>query len=74
MGIITSIWEVVSDVITGFFTSLGKSFEGMIGLLYNTTSSTLTTAGILLAMGLGFSIAWFGVRFIVGLVRMRRNG
>lgn len=70
MGIITSIFEAIGSVVTGFLDVLSNLFNGVLELFYNTgESGGLTTLGIILIVGVATPLVFWGINWIVSFFR-----
>lgn len=69
---ISAIWTVVQDVVTGFFSSVGEGIQSFVDILWDSTAKTMTTAGELFFFALGLSLSFFAIGFVVRLARIRR--
>ncbi|MCL2631260.1 MAG: hypothetical protein FWD49_07070 [Firmicutes bacterium] len=67
---ITQLWAVIQSVIVGFFGAIGSSVEGAIEIFYNETGG-FTVAGQFLLVAFGVGIAFFGIRLVTSLVRIK---
>jgi len=67
MSIITELFEIVSAVISSLVDALISAVNGITGLFY--TESGFTFVGVMLLIGLGFTLVFWAFRFIRGLIR-----
>ena len=56
---VEQIFSTIGDVITGFMANLGDAVNGVTSLIYNNTSGTLTTFGVLLLLASGVGICYW---------------
>lgn len=73
MGIITSIFEAISSVISGFLDVLSNLFGGLIDLFWTAgadgSGGSLTILGILLIIGVAAPLVFWGLNWIVSLFK-----
>lgn len=69
MGIITTIFEVVGEVVTGFLGVLSNLFDGVVSLFWTTgaegTGGEMTILGTLLLIGVATPLVFWGINYIV---------
>lgn len=67
MGIITSIFEAISAVVTGFLDVLSSLFDGVISLFWTTAEGggSLTTLGVILLIGVATPLVFWGLNWVV---------
>lgn len=65
---VTELWTIISEVLTGFITALVSAFNGITEIFYDATEG-FTFLGQLLLIGLGMGIVYFAFRFIRNLIR-----
>lgn len=70
VDILTDLFAVVSQVITG----LGTSLTAVFGLLYDTTATTpaLTALGTVVILIVGAPLAWALLNYVISLFRSIR--
>ena len=68
VDIITDLFSVVSEVITG----LGTSLTAVFGLLYGGTPAALTPLGTVVILIVGAPLAWALLNYVIGLFRSIR--
>ena len=68
--ILSDLFSVVSEVITG----LGTSLTAVFGLLYDTTATpaALTPLGTVVVIVVGAPLAWALLNYVIGLFRSIR--
>lgn len=69
MTMITAIFNTLTQIATAVVTWFAGVFNGVSGLIFDTTSNEITLFGSLLLIGLGISVVWSVLRLIVGLIR-----
>lgn len=65
---VTDLWSIISEVLTGFITALVSAFNGITAVFYDATKG-FTVIGQLLLIGLGMGIVYFAFKFIRNLIR-----
>jgi len=67
---VTSIFETVSEVITGLMGNITTLLSGVGNLFYDSTTTTpgLTIVGILSIFALGIGLVAWGIKFVKGLL------
>jgi len=65
---VTELWNIISEVLTGFITALVSAFTGITEIFY-VDEAGFTVIGQLLLIGLGMGIVYFAFRFIRSLIR-----
>lgn len=67
---ITELWSIVAEVLTGFLSALIEAFMGITEIFYvDGPEGGFTVIGQLLLIGLGMGIVYFAFRFIRNLIR-----
>lgn len=65
---IAEFFDIVTDVIENFGLSLQIAIEQLIDLFY-VKGQGFTTLGTLALLGLGMSLVFFGIRFVLSFLR-----
>lgn len=69
-SMVTELWGIIAEVVTGFITSIVSAFSGLTAVFYTEgVDGGFTVIGQLLLIGLGMGIIYFAFRFITNLVR-----
>lgn len=68
---INEIFTTVTQVVTGFAGSLAEAFSSIMAIVWDSTTSKLTTFGILLLIAFGISLVYFALRFVFRLISIR---
>lgn len=75
MGIVSTIFTALGEIITGLVTLIGNLFAGVTEIFYvagtEGASGELTFIGILMLIGVGMGLFWLGFNFIRSLIKMR---
>lgn len=66
---VSELLNIVFSTAGDFFVQLPGLFGSSIGILYNSTTNEFTEIGLLIILPLAIGLAWFGINFIVGLVK-----
>jgi len=69
MGIVSAIFETLSEIITEVVTLMTSLFEGVADIFY--AEGELTFVGTLALVGLGISLFWLGFKFIRSWVKTK---
>jgi hypothetical protein len=70
MGIVSAIFETLSEIITEVVTLMTSLFEGVAGIFYSEADG-LTFVGTLALVGLGISVFWLGFKFIRSWIKTK---
>lgn len=70
MGVVSSIFETLSQIVVQIVTLMGSLFEGVAEIFY-VAEEGLTFVGTLSLIGVGISLFWLGFRFIRSLIKAR---
>ena len=74
---VTAIFTELQSIITSLISLLTGVFNGVAGLIYTAgvgdASGSLTLFGTLLLISAGSGILFFGLRWIIGLIKVRMN-
>lgn len=71
MTMISAIFTTIGSVITAFAGILGNGFTSLISLFYDGTNG-VTDLGILMLIGTGVGLVYFGWKLIKALFQVRR--
>jgi len=69
MGIVSAIFETLSEIITEVVTLMTDLFEGVAGIFY--AEGELTFVGTFALIGLGISVFWLGFKFIRSWIKTK---
>lgn len=74
-GIITDLWDTLSDVAEGFISFLTKMFTAVFGLFYTAgegaEAGSFTIMGYFLLIGVVTGLVWFLIGFVRNLIKLR---
>ena len=70
---ITEIFTTVSQVVTAFAGCIADAFTSVMAIVWDTTTSKLTTFGILLIIAFGIGIVYFALNYVFRLISLRRG-
>lgn len=68
---INEIFTTVTQVVTGFAGSLTEAFSSIMAIVWDSTTSKLTTFGILLLIAFGVSLVYYALRFVFRLISIK---
>lgn len=68
MSIVSELWSIITEVITGLLSALVASFEGVVTVFWDDETG-FTFIGTFLLIALGFTIVFFALRFIRSLIQ-----
>ena len=68
MNIVTELFDLIADALSGFFTVISDGITSVTGLFWNGTTG-FTLVGTLTIIGLGVGLVWVLIRFVTGLVK-----
>lgn len=68
MNLVTSLFELIGDALSGFFDVINTGITSVVGLFYNSTTG-FTLIGTLMLIGVGVGLVWTLIRFVTGLVK-----
>lgn len=75
MGIVTTIFDTLSQIITNIVSLMGNLFDGVAELFYvpgqGGAVGSLTFIGVLSLVAVGLSLFWLGFKFIRSLVKTK---
>lgn len=71
-GIAENIFATVSQVISGFITSIGTIFSRIVDAFY-TEANGLTLLGVLALLGFAVALVRWGFSLILRLIKMRKS-
>lgn len=67
---VTDLWGIISDVVTGFLGTIISAFSGITEIFYiDGVDGGFTVIGQLLLIGLGMTVVMFAFKFIRGLIK-----
>lgn len=66
---VAQMFETIGDALTAFMQVLKEGFDGIIGLVWNATDTTLTPLGVILLIGLGVGVCYFVLSFVIRAIR-----
>lgn len=68
---ISSIFQNISQAVTGMVGALGNGITEATKLIYDSTTSTITTFGVLCLVVVGVGVSYWGFRLVRGLIHLR---
>lgn len=68
---VAEIFDTITDVIGAYVGALQDTFEGLVEIFYNSTTSSLTLLGTLALIAVGVGIVAWAFGLVKSLFRMR---
>lgn len=68
MNIVTEIFDLIADALTGFFTVISNGITSVTALFW-VPATGFTLVGTLSLIGLGVGLVWTLIKFVTGLVK-----
>ena len=68
MSIVSEIFEVIGNAVTGFMSAITSALSGVTAIFWNDEKG-LTFIGTLMLLGLGIALVYFAISFVTRLVR-----
>ena len=66
---VAEIFSTIGQALSEFMKVITDGFTSVVGLVWNTTDSSLTPLGIILLIGLGVGVAYFAISFLIRAIR-----
>jgi len=75
MGIVSTIFDALSQIITNIVGLMGDLFDGVVEIFYvageGSSAGSLTFIGVLSLVAVGLGLFWLGFKFIRSLVKIK---
>ena len=72
MDFVTTMFDVLQDIVTAVGSLIGSVFDSVVDLIYDSSpEGGLTVVGVLLLIGVAVGLFFFVFRWVRGLIRIR---
>ncbi len=73
MDFVTTMFDVLQDIVTAVGSLIGSVFQSVVDLIYTSgeNGGSLTVVGVLLLIGVAVGLFFFVFRWVRGLIRIR---